>query len=121
MSAELQALIILYPLFAVPAIVGSNIAYKFIGNHITLNSYHILSYILPWLVWWGLVAIDGREKPLENLIEPVWLGVFVAFLFLIQGLVSISKNHKISGKLFLSYPNSDSFKSKILVIFSLIS
>ena len=32
----------------------------------------------------------------------------------IKLLKSISKKHKISGKLFLSYPNSDSFKSKIL-------
>lgn len=90
MSRALQAIITWYPFFAVPALVGSGLVYLFLRKHITLTRYHFLSLLLPWLTWVGLVIFDGSSKSLSNLVEVMLLGVFVALLFLIEGLASFN-------------------------------
>lgn len=91
MSRALQAIIFWYPLFAVPAIVGSGLVYLFLKKHIVLTKYHFLSLLLPWLIWVGLVITDGTDKSLLNLFEAILLGFLVALLFLTEALASANK------------------------------
>ena len=91
MSKALQAIILWYPLFAVPAIVGSGLVYLFLRKYIVLTKYHFLSLLLPWLIWVGLGIVDGTNKSVLNLFEAILLGMFVAILFLIEALSSVYK------------------------------
>ena len=91
MSKALEAMIFWYPLFAVPAIVGSGLVYLFLRKYIVLTKYHFLGLLLPWLIWVGLGILDGTNKSVLNLFEPILLGMLVAILFLIETLASVNK------------------------------
>lgn len=91
MSESLQAMIFWYPLFAVPAIVGSGLVYLFLRKYIVLTKYHFISLLLPWLIWVGLGIVDGTDKSALNLFEAILLGMFVAILFLIETLSPVNK------------------------------
>ena len=91
MSKALQAMILWYPLFAVPVIVGSGLVYLFLRKYIVLTKYHFLSLLLPWLIWVGLGIVDGTNKSALNLFEAILLGMFVVILFLIEAMSSANK------------------------------
>lgn len=84
-----------YPIFLIPAIIGSGIFYGIMKNNITINKYHVLSFVFPWLIWVCLMGFYGTGKSLSNIIEAIILGCIVSFLVLTEGIISVLLKKKL--------------------------
>lgn len=81
----LEVMVLIYPLYGVPAIVGCAIAWGSAwgawGQRPRLRICDWLLPVLPFVVWVGTEFVHPLGKTLSNLKELMALGVVVAVLF----------------------------------------
>jgi formate hydrogenlyase subunit 4 len=79
-------LLFVYSLFGIPAAVGLAIHWLILRNRLPVLWPNWLSMVLPGPIWAGLAANLGSGKTLSNLVEGIFLGVFVATLLVAQAI-----------------------------------
>ena len=84
-------LLMLYALFAIPALIIGMLPWAFFSKHLRLRVADALQLLAPYLVWVGLTLVDGRDKSLANLIELPILGATAGLVFAGRVALSITR------------------------------
>jgi hypothetical protein len=86
---EIIVIFLWYPLFGVPAVIGGLLVLPFLDKRVHLQKTDWSLLFLPWILWIGLMIINGTGKSLSNLIEAVILGCITAAFFAVRAVLEV--------------------------------